>query len=113
MTNVIKMDMRRITDWKSFHDVFSASLGFPSTYGRNMSAWVDCLTSLDNPAAGMTKIHAAKGGIVTLVLEHVDELAKRSPELLKAIEESAAFVNWRRIEAGQPAVLALAYFRAA
>ena len=113
MTHVINIDTRRIIDWKSFHDVFSISLGFPSTYGRNMNAWVDCVTSLDNPGAGMTKVHAAKGGIVTLLLEHVEEFVQRSPELMKAIEESAAFVNWRRMEGGQPAVIALAYFRGA
>ena len=34
----------KITDWKSFHDECAAVFGFPDFYGRNMNAWIDCLT---------------------------------------------------------------------
>jgi hypothetical protein len=106
----IKIDTRRIADWKSFHDVFAQALGFPAYYGRNMDAWIDCMTSLDDPGAGMTKVHAKPGGAVTLLLEHVKDFGSRCPDLMAAIEQSTAFVNWRRNEMGQPAVLALAYY---
>jgi hypothetical protein len=33
-----------------------------------MDAWIDCMTSLDDFAAGMSKIHAPDGDMVTLDL---------------------------------------------
>jgi len=83
----------------------------PKTYGRNLDALIDCMTSLDDPAAAMTKKHAPPGGVVTLVLQHGGDFATRCPELFKALQDSTAFVNWRRIEKNQPAVVALAYHR--
>ena len=44
---VVSIPTDRISDWESFHEVFSEVLGFPSFYGRNMDAWIDCLTSAD------------------------------------------------------------------
>jgi len=41
---VIANPVDAITDWASFHDVFMHTLGFPDFYGRNMDAWIDCMT---------------------------------------------------------------------
>lgn len=46
---VIQIDTHLIKDWKSFHDVFSETFGFPKFYGRNIDAWNDCMSSLDAP----------------------------------------------------------------
>jgi RNAse (barnase) inhibitor barstar len=35
---LVKLDMRQIHDWTSFHDLFSKALGFPDFYGRNINA---------------------------------------------------------------------------
>jgi RNAse (barnase) inhibitor barstar len=48
---IVDVDVLPITDWDSFHDTFAVALGFPDFYGRNMNAWVDCLTYEDD---GMT-----------------------------------------------------------
>jgi hypothetical protein len=106
---VVKLDTRQITDWDTFHEAFAAAFGFPDFYGRNMNAWIDCMTSLDDPEAGMSSVHPPPGGIVTLQLEFVDEFARRLPEQYSAVVECAAFVNWRRIETGGPPVLALSF----
>ncbi len=90
---LVKLDSRRITDWDTFHDVFAEVFGFPGFYGRNMNAWIDCLTCLDDPSAGMTSRR------------------KRCHAQYDAIIECASFVNWRRIEKGDPAVLALSFFK--
>ena len=108
---IVRIDGRRITGWDSFHAVFAEAFGFPAFYGRNMNAWIDCMSSLDSPEDGMTAVHAPPGGVVTLELQHVGDFAARCPEQYAAIVECSAFVNWRRIEAGQPAVLALAFHR--
>ena len=76
-----------------------------------MSAWVDCLTSIDEPTHRMTTVHAPSDGVFVLHLDHVDDFATRCPGLYASIIESTAFVNWRRTEIGQPPVLALAFYK--
>src|SRR5262245_28456929 len=102
---LVKIDTRRIHDWDTFQDAFAEAFGFPGFYGRNMNAWIDCLTYLDDPGDRMTKVQAPPGGIVTLELEHAADFASRCPEQYAAVLESSAFVNWRRIAMGQSPVL--------
>ena len=108
-STLVQIDCDRITDWDSFHEVFAHVFGFPEFYGRNMNAWIDCMTSLDAPNDGMTSIHAPEDGCVVLHLNNVKPLAERCREIYDAMLESAAFVNWRRIETGEPAILMLSF----
>lgn len=108
---IIGIDARQITDWASFHEVFARAFGFPQFYGRNMDAWIDCMTSLDSPDDGMTSVHTVDHGVVVLRIDYVDDLARRCPEQYEAIIECSAFVNWRRIEVGEEPVLALSFNR--
>ena len=109
MTTTVRIDVHTVRDAKSFHEVFAKAMGFPATYGRNMDAWIDCMSSLDKPAAGMTKVHAKAGGMVLLHLDKAGDFAKHSPELFAQFLDAVAFVNWRQVEAGRPALLAMAY----
>lgn len=111
MTTSVKIDARRIFDRESFHDVFAEHFGFPEFYGRNMNAWIDCMTDLDDPGAGMTSIHPPPRGVLTIELEHAGDFARRSPELYQAIVESSALVNLRKIQNGGASVLALAFWK--
>jgi RNAse (barnase) inhibitor barstar len=106
---LVKLDTRRITDWDTFHDVFAEVFGFPDYYGRNMDAWIDCMTFLDIPPYEMTTIRAPAGDVVTLQLEHVKDFAARCPAQYDAIIECSAFVNFRKIDVGERAVLALSF----
>jgi hypothetical protein len=108
---VIIIDTARITDWKTFHAVFAEICGFPDFYGHNLNAWIDCMSSLDDPGAGMTSVHCDVGAVAALQLLHVDSFARRCPDQYAALVDCAAFVNWRRIEQGQSAVLALSFDR--
>lgn len=108
---VIVIDTDRIVDWPSFHAVFAEACGFPEFYGANMNAWIDCMTFLDDVDAGMTRVHCEKGRTATLQLGDATDFAARCPEQFNALIEGAAFVNWRRLETGEPAVLALAFTR--
>ena len=108
---VVSLDTSRITDWDTFHAVFAEVFGFPNFYGRNMDAWIDCMTYLDDPDAGMTAVYAPAGGVVALQLEDADAFVRRCPELYDAIVECTAFVNWRRIEIGATPVLALSFWK--
>lgn len=109
MSRNVVIDGNRITDWESFHSVFSEALGFPTFYGRNLDAWIDCMTSLDDPTANMTSIHVAPGEIVALCVAEISDLRKRMPEIYDALIECTAFVNHRRVERGDSAILALSF----
>ena len=111
MPNVtlVKLDCQRMRDWDTFHDVFAETFGFPGFYGRNMNAWIDCMTDLDDANAGMTAIRIQPGNVLTLQLEAVNDFAVRCPDQYAALVECTAFVNWRRIEQGRSAVLALSF----
>jgi len=67
------------------------------------------MSSIDSPAEGMTSVHCEKGKCLTIVLENVIEFKKKHPDKYDAIIECTSFVNWRRIEAGEEAVLALSF----
>jgi hypothetical protein len=77
---VVKILAGRITNWATFHDIFAEVLGFPDFYGRNMDAWIDCLSYVDDLDAGMTTITVTPGEVLTLQREGVDRFARRCPE---------------------------------
>ena len=76
-----------------------------------MDAWIDCMTSLDSPSDGMTSIHAPVGGVVIIRIENAETLKAKAPDIWEAVNECTAFVNWRRMEIGEPPVLALSYYK--
>jgi hypothetical protein len=106
MTNVTAhIDAKDITDWASFHDVFASTMGFPSFYGRNMDAWIDCMSCLDEPEAGLTKIFVKPGGQLALHIDDASGLRVRCPEIYAALVECVSFVNARRTDGGLPPVI--------
>jgi RNAse (barnase) inhibitor barstar len=110
IVSVARIQARNIRDWDSFHDEFQRVFGFPSFYGRNMDAWVDCMTSLDREEEAMTAIHVVRGSVLTLEIEDAAHLKASCRDQYDAIVECAAFVNWRRIERGGSAVIALSFY---
>lgn len=89
----VKIDAQGIKDWDSFHDVFSQTFNFPAYHGRNMDAWIDCMDDITSE--------------ITLIdLGDCRTLKENYPEIVEAINECAAFINYRRIEAGEnPALI--------
>jgi RNAse (barnase) inhibitor barstar len=109
VTALVTVDCDKIHDWDSFHDEFARVFGFPEFYGRNMDAWIDCLSSLDAVDDGMSRVHCAAGSVMTLELANVGSFRERCRELYDAVIECSASVNRRRIEVGGTAVLALSF----
>ena len=105
---IVQLPLGEISDWESFHEVFQRVLGFPDFYGRNMDAWIDCLTSAD-VQDGMiaSEFVASEGDVLVLELLDAKDFAERCPEQYGALIECAAFVEWRRIEVGERAILAV------
>jgi hypothetical protein len=103
----IRLESKHITDWHSFHSVFAGTLGFPDFYGRNMNAWIDCMSCVDDADAGMSRFTVPYGEIFHLEITDAEDFKRRLPEIFQAMFESATFVNHRRVEAGEPPVLSL------
>lgn len=106
-TTIITIPTDQITDWNSFHSVFQAVFGFPEFYGRNMDAWIDCMTCSDDPASGMVDASVAPGDLITLRIDDAPDFRQRCPEQYNALIDGVAFVNYRRIELGRAPVLTL------
>jgi len=106
---IVKIPTEEIHDWESFHSVFSRLLGFPDFYGRTMNAWIDCMTSVDEPEDGLSTIHGTKEAGLCLDLGDCTDFAKRCPTQYEAILDSTALVNYRRMEVGEEPVISLSF----
>jgi len=93
----VPLDLSGIKSWSDFHDAFSRAFSFPHYYGRNMDAWIDCMGDALSVGDGLTVIQ----------ISGARELKRNAPEILEALNECAAFVNFRESEAGNPAIVAL------
>lgn len=98
MTRLVEINCDLIADWASFHDTFAQELRFPPYYGRNMNAWIDCMSHLDEPDSGMTAFHIGPGETLKLCLRRGAGLLQRCPEIYNELIECAAFVNLRAID---------------
>ncbi len=84
---IVTIPVEKIADWPSFHDVFSQALGFPDFYGRNMDAWIDCMSSIDAPEDSLSTVTIAPGHILLLRIDNPLEFKKRCPEQYDALVE--------------------------
>jgi len=85
---VVKINMEVVETWDNFHDIFYEKFNFPNYYGRNMDAWIDCMNDLTDD-------------IVVLDLKKYSNYSDYKNEFILAVLESAAFVNYRRVESGE------------
>lgn len=96
----------RIQTWDDFHDAFSEAFGFPGYYARNMDAWIDCMSCVDDPSQGMTTIKPPSRGVIWIKFDEPDSTFRaRCPEIYKAFTDCLSFVNRRSEEAGRPPAL--------
>lgn len=105
---IVDIDLTNVRSWDAFHSAFASALGFMDGYGRNMNAWIDCLTYVDEDE-GTSSVVLEPGDVLTLQVRGARALRATCPDIYAAFIDSAAFVNWRRIEVGERAILALSY----
>ncbi|HJV84012.1 MAG TPA: barstar family protein [Noviherbaspirillum sp.] len=100
----VRLDSRKITSWAAFHEQCKAAFGFPDFYGRNMDAWIDCLSGLRDDD-GMSSFRLKPAETLEIELLHTDILRKSAPSIFAALEECVAEVNERYAGNGeQPAL---------
>lgn len=101
-----RLNTQSISNWHSFHEVCKQAFGFPDFYGKNMNAWIDCLTYLDE-GDGMSRFHLAEGEILSIEIPGAESFNCRLPEIFKALIDCTAAVNRRYLESGRQPVLSL------
>lgn len=106
---IVRIDPAEIVDWDSFHRVFARELGFPTFYGGNVDAMIDCLSYVDDPSAGMTNVHVRSGEMLAIHLGSIARFKRTCPDQFEALQDACAFVNLRRVDRGAGAILALCY----
>lgn len=84
--NQVKIDCNRIRSADDFHDLFAETFDFPFYYGRNMDAWIDCMSDYD----------PSSDGFLVLELENVETLMRNNPDIYADLVECSAFVNLHR-----------------
>ncbi len=94
MIKRIRINTDLITDWESFHDVFKITFGFPDFYGRNMDAWIDCMTDIDDNQTGMLRVSINKTDTLVIELINSNSFKERCLAFYFALNECAAFVNF-------------------
>ena len=97
-TVTYKFDTKEIVDWDSFHDLFSTQCHFPSYYGRNMDAWIDCVGDLSESDT-----------LIIFQFENMNHLKDLQPEIFLALIDCASLANYREIEIGGNPFLLIAY----
>lgn len=101
---VVRITSDEIVDWPSFHAVCKRDLRFPTFYGNNMNAWIDCMTDVEQ---GMTALPIYERQLLVLEVPHTTSFAARCPEQYRALIDACTFVNQRRQEVGDAAIVAL------
>lgn len=103
---VTYLNGHRITDWDAFHTECHAVLGFPDFYGRNMDAWIDCMSGLRDDD-GMSSFVLGPDEMLDIEVLHTDTLKQSAPEILSALKECIDEVNERCAEFGEKPTLRL------
>ena len=103
---MVTLETASIKDWDSFHTESTKAFGFPAFYGRNLNAWIDCLTYLTE-GDGMSCFTLGPAEVLSIVLADYERFAATQPAICRALRESVAAVNQRYVAAGDIARLVL------
>jgi RNAse (barnase) inhibitor barstar len=102
----VSLDGAKITDWPAFHRESQAAFGFPDFYGRNMSAWIDCLSGLRD-ADGMSSFTLGPDEMLQIEILHADRLRRQAPAILQTLQDAVADLNQRYADSGEKPALEL------
>ncbi|MGV8899890.1 MAG: barstar family protein [Burkholderiaceae bacterium] len=105
MTTVI-MNGEAITNWEAFHNESQRVFGFPEFYGRNMNAWVDCLSYLRDDD-GMSKFRLKPDEVLRIEVQHAQQLRTQAPEILDDLAFCIEAINERYADYGEKPALEL------
>lgn len=101
----VRLDGSTLIDWDAFHTASHAAFGFPDFYGRNMSAWIDCLSYLRDED-GMSKFRLKPDEMLTIEVLNSATLRQQVPEIIEELTFCVSAINERYDDYGEkPALL--------
>lgn len=104
---LVRIDGGVITDWEAFHTISAAEFGFPEFYGRNMNAWIDCLTYIRG-GDGMSRFRLGPHRHLVIQVHDSSLLRSQARDIFEALLDAVAAVNQRQSGVGEePALLLL------
>lgn len=89
---IVHLDGEKIHTWDDFHHESKHQFGFPSYYGNNLDAWVDCLSYLRD-SDNMTKFKLKPYEKISIEINHSAALKKHIPELIDEISYCVTMLN--------------------
>jgi RNAse (barnase) inhibitor barstar len=98
MITMSTIDVSDVSTWDEFHQVFIDEFNFPSYYGRNSNAWIDCMEDF-----------AIDGSKLELHIKGMGKLKEVSREMYDLINDCSAFINYRSVQSGGSHVISLCY----
>src|SRR3569832_1011806 len=93
------LDGSAITDWESFHTICAQAFGLPDFYGRNLDAWIDCMSYVD-VGDGMCRFVLHPQEVLTIEVTESDTFRRQAPDILACLAELIEEVNDRFVERG-------------
>lgn len=102
----VRLDGAVLTTWDAFHTESQKAFGFPDFYGRNMSAWIDCLSYLRDED-GMSKFRLKPNETLTIDVAHSEQLRQQAPEIMEELEFCVGAINERYDDYGEKPALIL------
>lgn len=88
----ITLETDHITDWDSFHGSCQEVFGFPDFYGRNMDAWIDCVSYLDVDDR-MSNLRLSEGDMLNILVKDSKAFRQRVPEIFDSLVDCTEFVE--------------------
>ena len=95
----VTLDTEEIYNWETFHIQSAKAFGFPVFYGKNMNAWIDCLTYLPE-GDGMSQFTLAHNEQLFIRLANSTQSSRAQTEIYLVLLECIASVNQRYISDG-------------
>jgi RNAse (barnase) inhibitor barstar len=108
-SHIVELSGTELVGEVAFHDTFFRIFGFLEGYGRNMDAWIDCMSYLRASDRHMTTLQIGASETLTLLIRDHVALRDRAPKQWLDLIECCAFVNRRAIDRDEGPILALAF----
>lgn len=92
----IELKFSIFKNWKIFDEEFAKIFGFPDFYGKNMDAWIDCMSYLDDPDSGMTTINLTPNDLLEFkIVEYKNDTEFFKSEIFQEFALCCFFINNR------------------
>jgi RNAse (barnase) inhibitor barstar len=92
------INLSDVMTWDDFHQVFISEFNFPSYYGRNSAAWIDCMEDF-----------AIDDSKLELHIKGMHKLKEVNREMYDFINDCSAFINYRSVQSGGSHIISLCY----